>query len=160
MARFMGLPLDLKSVKVTPLIDANSKDWRKAILEANEGVATAIANAEKEGKVLTYVANITISAPGVCEAVIGLEAHPEKSIIGQLTAADACCIIHTERLNHPMVVQGPAAAVEVTAKAVFSDLLRLSRELGARDGGLQVIPESPFVDKVGILYIFFVSKPY
>ena len=45
----------------------------------------------------------------------------------------------------PVIVQGPAAAAEATAKTVFADILRLGRELGAKDGGPMTLPVTPFL---------------
>ncbi len=149
MARFIGFTLDLKAVQVEPLISSSEgTTWKEAALEADERIALAGAKAAKESKVLSFVASIVITEHGTCEAKVGLEALPSNSLLGQLTATDACAIIHTNRMaSQPIIVQGPAAALNVTAKAVFADILRLSRELGARDGGVQVIPESPFLKR-------------
>ena len=61
---------------------------------------------------------------------VKLVAVPERSVLGTLTESDSLFEIFTEAYgNQPLVIRGAGAGPEVTARGVFSDLLRLASSL-------------------------------
>lgn len=52
------------------------------------------------------------------------------SVLGTLSGSDSLFEIYTEAYgSHPLVIRGAGAGSEVTARGVFSDLLRLAASL-------------------------------
>ena len=54
----------------------------------------------------------------------------KSTLLGQLKGADSLIEIYTESYGElPLVIQGAGAGKEVTARGVFSDILKLSNQL-------------------------------
>jgi aspartokinase/homoserine dehydrogenase 1 len=80
------------------------------------------------GNVLRYVARLDASG-----ARVGLVELPFAHAFAHLQLTDNIVQFTTRRYcDNPLIVQGPGAGPEVTAAAVFADLLRIGAALGAR----------------------------
>ena len=128
LARESGHPLELKDIRVKPLIPARfarsgavsqfMKDLRRLDpLYARERDAAAA-----DGKVLRYVASFWRGRAEVSLKRVGPEnpchALSGSDIIIALTTANC--------RNQPIVIKGPGAGADVTATGVLADIIRIS----------------------------------
>jgi aspartokinase/homoserine dehydrogenase 1 len=117
LGREMGLPLELKQIKVENLSLYDDKQMK-----------SKFERAAKSRKVLRYVGLIDKNG----SASVGLRAYPLDHPFARIKGNDNIVAFKTARYNdQPLIVQGPGAGPEVTAAGVFADLLRLSSFLGA-----------------------------
>lgn len=66
------------------------------------------------------------------KGVVELRRYKKKHSFGKLSGSDNIIAFTTERYNkQPLIVRGPGAGAEVTTGGFFSDLLRLTSNLGA-----------------------------
>ncbi|MCD6290241.1 MAG: homoserine dehydrogenase [Anaerolineae bacterium] len=127
LARMLGWELDLSDVAVEslyPVSLANTpvSEFLTNLSSLDREIASRAAAAEKEGKVLRYVAEI---AEGRCE--VGLRAVPAESPLGRLRGSDNLAEFHTRWYNpHPLVLQGRGAGVNATAAGVLADIVELA----------------------------------
>jgi len=76
--------------------------------------------------VLRYVGDLAISDAGEATLSVALVEVPKASPLGGIQGSDSLFEIYTEGYgDHPMVIQGAGAGAEVTARGVYSDVLRL-----------------------------------
>jgi aspartokinase/homoserine dehydrogenase 1 len=134
LGREMGLPLELKDVRVESLVPA---DLAAGSIEAfmgqlprhDEAIAARLAAARARGKVLRYTGRLTAAG----EAAVGLQEFGADHVFANIALTDNVVRFATRRYrDNPLVIQGPGAGPEVTAGGVFADLLRLAAYLGAR----------------------------
>ena len=134
LGREMGLPLELRGVKlenlVPPELTGSSIEEFMARLPAYDGaMARRLAAAQARGKVLRYTG--TLSSTG--EASVGLVELDVRHPFANIALTDNVVRFASRRYrDNPLIVQGPGAGPEVTAGGVFADLLRLAAYLGAR----------------------------
>ena len=114
--------LELEGLVDSSLSGASHEDLQKTLEERyDEDLAGKVARADREGRALRYVATVEAG-----RARVGLEAVPRESPLGRLTGTDNMIVIETDRYaDRPLVIAGPGAGIDVTAMAVFGDLLRL-----------------------------------
>jgi len=82
----------------------------------------------KPGHVLRHIGELSINRQS-CEVLLkaGLSEIPEYSALGQLTGSDSLFEIYTEGYGlNPIIILGAGAGPAVTARGVFSDILRLA----------------------------------
>jgi homoserine dehydrogenase len=78
------------------------------------------------GQLLRYVGDLRIDADGQARLQVALVQVPRQSPLGGVAGSDSLFEIYTEGYgDRPMVIQGAGAGAEVTARGVYSDLLRL-----------------------------------
>ena len=134
LGREMGLPLELKGVKVESLVPADlaagSIDEFMAQLPRHDALlADRLAAARARGKVLRYTGRLNAAG----EAAVGLQEFDARHVFANIALTDNVVRFATRRYcNNPLIIQGPGAGPEVTAGGVFADLLRLAAYLGAR----------------------------
>ncbi|HEY8052771.1 MAG: bifunctional aspartate kinase/homoserine dehydrogenase I [Steroidobacterales bacterium] len=134
LGREMGLPLELKDVKVESLVPADlasgTIDEFMAQLPRHDALlADRLAAARARGKVLRYTGRLNAAG----EAAVGLQEFDARHVFANIALTDNVVRFATRRYcNNPLIVQGPGAGPEVTAGGVFADLLRLAAYLGAR----------------------------
>jgi aspartokinase/homoserine dehydrogenase 1 len=134
LGREMGLPLELKGVKVESLVPADlaagSIDEFMAQLPRHDVLlADRLAAARARGKVLRYTGRLNAAG----EAAVGLQEFDARHVFANIALTDNVVRFATRRYcNNPLIIQGPGAGPEVTAGGVFADLLRLAAYLGAR----------------------------
>lgn len=128
LARESGHPLELKDIRVTPLIPRNLrrggsverflKKLRSvdALYEAERDAAGA------EGKVLRYIASFARGKANVSLQRVG----PENPCYA-LSGSDIIIALTTANCrDQPIVIKGPGAGADVTATGVFADIIRIS----------------------------------
>lgn len=134
LAREAGRALSLDDVTVEslvpgPLADVAADAFLVSYADADAAMAERFAAAQREGKVLRYVASLDREG----RARVGLQALPQSHAFAHLQLTDNIVLFGTRRYcDNPLVVQGPGAGPEVTAAGVFADLLRVATALGAR----------------------------
>jgi bifunctional aspartokinase / homoserine dehydrogenase 1 len=101
--------------------------------------AQAAAAAHSRGAALRYIARVDVHS---CSATAGLVEVPFSDPMAQLTGAAYCVrYVSSESSSSsgcqraPVVLQGPVGGAATIASALFSDVIRVARDLGARDRG-------------------------
>jgi len=134
LGREMGLTLELQDVQVESLVPAelasgSIEEFMVQLPRYDAAFAARLEAARSRGKVLRYTG--TLSAAG--EATVGLMELDARHAFANIALTDNVVRFATRRYcDNPLIVQGPGAGPEVTAGAVFADLLRLAAYLGAR----------------------------
>jgi len=134
LGREMGLPLELKDVRVESLVppelvSGSIEDFMAQLPRHDATIAARLAAAHSRGHVLRYTGKLTAAG----EATVGLEELDARHAFANIALTDNIVRFATRRYcDNPLIVQGPGAGPEVTAGGVFADLLRLAAYLGAR----------------------------
>lgn len=80
----------------------------------------------KQGEVLRFVGDLQVDEWGKAKLTVELIRTPKSSPLGGIKGSDSLFEIYTDGYgDHPMVIQGAGAGAEVTARGVYSDILRL-----------------------------------
>jgi aspartokinase/homoserine dehydrogenase 2 len=128
LARESGLDIEPDSISVESLVP---QTLRKLSLDdfldngqlLDEQLSSRLAKAQKEDKVLRYVARLDKS--GV--ASVGVEALAKEHALANLLPTDNIFAIESKWYrDNPLVIRGPGAGREVTAGAIQSDINRLA----------------------------------
>jgi aspartokinase/homoserine dehydrogenase 1 len=134
LARELGLRLELDDVAVASLVPAalqkgSIDDFMARLPQFDAEMGERLASARARKAVLRYVGRV--GADG--NASVGLVELDAKHAFANIAMTDNVVRFATARYNqNPLIVQGPGAGPDVTAAAVFADLLRLAAYLGAR----------------------------
>jgi bifunctional aspartokinase / homoserine dehydrogenase 1 len=134
LGREMGLPLELKDVRVESLVPAELaggtiEEFMTQLPQHDAAMAARLAAARERGKVLRYTGKLTAAG----EATVGLQELDLHHAFANIALTDNVVRFATRRYrDNPLIVQGPGAGPEVTAGGVFADMLRLAAYLGAR----------------------------
>ena len=134
LGREMGLPLELRDVKIESLVPAglgggSIEEFMAQLPRHDATMARRLADAQARGKVLRYTGKLNSSG----EATVGLQELEAHHPFANIALTDNVVRFATRRYrDNPLIVQGPGAGPEVTAGGVFADLLRLAAYLGAR----------------------------
>jgi len=134
LGREMGLPLELKDVKIESLVPAelaadNIEEFMAHLPRHDVAMARRLSAARARGNVLRYTGKLTAAG----DATVGLQELEAKHPFANIALTDNVVRFATRRYrDNPLIVQGPGAGPEVTAGGVFADLLRLAAYLGAR----------------------------
>jgi aspartokinase/homoserine dehydrogenase 1 len=133
LSREAGLPLSLDDVAVRSLIPddlaACSRDVFMENLEGMDGpMAVLLAEARMAGGVLRHVARLDGR-----KASVGVQVIDRDHAFAHARLTDNVVRFATRRYcDNALVVQGPGAGPEVTAAAVFTDLLRVAGAMGVK----------------------------
>ncbi len=127
LARDSGFELEPSDVQVENILPQNCVDAKTVeeffaeLNKSNDHFEKRRAAAEKEGKVLRFIATLEDGKATVTlKAVDGN--HPFYSMQG----SDNIISFTTERYkDRPLVVKGPGAGAEVTAAGVFADVIKV-----------------------------------
>ncbi len=126
LAREMGLSVERDDVEVTPLLSEEWKELSEAAFweelpRRDGGWKAQVREARREGEGWQYVGRVD-PEQGI---QVGLERLPLTHPLSQLQGVENIVMITTDRYaEHPLIVRGPGAGVEVTAAGLFADLLR------------------------------------
>lgn len=132
LARELDMHVEMNDVSVENLVPQALRHLEKeAFLSSDPRLINAAFAARKQqlakGEVLRYAATLDLRENLLD---VKLVAVPERSVLGTLTGSDSLFEIFTEAYgNQPLVIRGAGAGPEVTARGVFSDLLRLASSL-------------------------------
>ena len=126
LARTLGRRLELTDIALeslfTPAVDdpdpARFVDKLKTL---DDEFAGRVARAQRDGKVLRYVAKIGR------RITVGVEAVDQASPIGRLQGTANTIVIQSKRYHdNPLVVTGPGAGAAVTAAGVLNDIVAIT----------------------------------
>jgi aspartokinase/homoserine dehydrogenase 1 len=136
LAREMGASVELSELNVQdlvpePLRDLETGEFLERLDQHDAHFEALRTNAQDQCpcqcKCLRYVASIEGGAIS-----LGLRRYAPDHPFSRLVGTDNILAFTTKRYHRqPLIVQGPGAGPEVTAGAVFADLLRLASYLGA-----------------------------
>lgn len=135
LARTLGRRLELSDIALeslfTPAVDDPDPATFVENLRALDDVfAEKVARAQRDGKVLRYVAKIARRSIRV-----GVEAVEQASPLGRLHGTDNTVVIHSKRYaTNPLVVTGPGAGAAVTAAGVLNDIVAITMHERRRKG--------------------------
>ena len=133
LARENDMPLEMTGFPVENLVPqalrgVSVDEFLKRLSDIDASIAARYAAARRAGQRLRYVARLL--ADGT--ASVGLEAVADDHPFSNIHLTDNVVQFQTARYDaNPLVIQGPGAGPEVTAGAVFGDLLRLAKYLSA-----------------------------
>lgn len=125
LARTAGHAIDIAQVEVESLVPAHLRDldtvaFLKRIEELDTALETRRAQAEREQKVLRFLARVDERG----NAHVGLVAVAPSHPAARLAGTDNLFAFTTQRYRaQPLVIQGPGAGPEVTAQALLGDIL-------------------------------------
>ena len=115
------IPKTLQNISVDEFL--NKKSSLNAVFEK-------LKNEQKEDHVLRYIGDLhgdLFQEKG--ELTVSLVSVPKQSPLGNLKGSDAIFEIYTESYGEqPIVIQGAGAGAKVTARGVFGDVLRLTKQ--------------------------------
>ncbi|ELR63954.1 Aspartokinase [Photobacterium marinum] len=128
LARESGLDLEPEQIRVESLVpdelEALSLDaFFEQTGELDAMLGERLAKAQKEGKVLRYIARLDRKG----KAAVGVEALPKEHALANLLPCDNIFAIESGWYrDNPLVIRGPGAGRDVTAGALLSDINRLA----------------------------------
>lgn len=126
VARSLGWDMDMDDVQIEPLFPASMEklpipEFLKALPSLDADFTAKAVAADKEGKVLRYVATVQAK-----QCIVGIKALSKDSPIGRLVGSDNMIEFYTSMYgDKPMVVQGAGAGGDVTAAGVLADMVAL-----------------------------------
>jgi bifunctional aspartokinase / homoserine dehydrogenase 2 len=128
LARESGLDIEPDSITVESLVPGSLRglsldDFLDNGEILDEQLSSRLTKAQKEEKVLRYVARLEKSGL----ATVGIEALPKEDALANLLPTDNIFAIESKWYkDNPLVIRGPGAGREVTAGAIQSDINRLA----------------------------------
>lgn len=131
LAREIGIQAEIEDVEVQNLIPSKLKsiekwnDFEKHFNKLDQYYAEQLETLPKD-KVFRYVGQLE-TGKGLS---VSLVEAGRSSPLGNISGSDSIFEIYTEAYgDQPIVIQGAGAGAEVTARGVYSDLLRIGSKL-------------------------------
>jgi len=128
LAREVGLSVEFEEVEIQGLVPdrlyntGDFDDFMKNRTALDRHYSEVMSDLN-EGEVLRYVGDLDVSN-GLLK--VALERVKITSPLGGLKEADSLFEIYTTSYgDHPMVIQGAGAGAEVTARGVYSDVIKI-----------------------------------
>lgn len=136
VARECGSTAELADVDTESLVPAalrvpgmSVQTFLEQLPNFDAEVDARVREADAAGEVLRYVGSFDAES-GVCQA--HLRRFPKEHPFANLNGTENIIAFTTTRYsNPPLIIRGPGAGPAVTAAGVFSDIITLSRYLGA-----------------------------
>ncbi len=132
LAREIGLSCEFEDIEIESLIPMSLQsiddyqDFAGAYTKLDEHYA-AIKQKLKSKEVLRYVGELDIIAKTL---KVELVCVAKNSPLGSINNADSIFEIYTTSYGaQPMIIQGAGAGAEVTARGVYSDILKIGTQL-------------------------------
>jgi aspartokinase/homoserine dehydrogenase 2 len=133
LSRELGLTLDINDIALTPLLPAGLEQgswddfWQQRDV-LDQALAATYASAKAEGKVLRYVATLTVTEQGPVANVQLLSVTADHPLAA-IQACDNVFVIESGWYQaNPLVLKGPGAGRLVTAGGIHADLAILARQ--------------------------------
>lgn len=132
LARELDMQVEMDDIEVESLVPEQlasivSKEDFLANSAAVNAHFQAVRDTLKQDEVLRYTGELNVDNPRL---EVKLQRVAAGSVLGTLSGSDSLFEIYTEAYgSHPLVIRGAGAGSEVTARGVFSDLLRLAASL-------------------------------
>jgi len=136
LARECGSSVELEDVATESLVPPALREislspqiFMQQLSKFDSEIDERVREADAAGEVLRYVGSYDAES-GVCQA--GLRRYPKSHPFANLSGTENIISFTTLRYsNPPLIIRGPGAGPAVTAAGVFSDIVMLSRYLGA-----------------------------
>nr|WP_314495040.1 bifunctional aspartate kinase/homoserine dehydrogenase I [uncultured Chryseobacterium sp.] len=125
LAREAGYVLEFSEIENTGFLpgecmSGSVEDFYKTLSQYEDHFKNLFTEAEKDGKILKYVAEFENG-----KARVGLQHIAPDSDLYHLYGKDNIFILKTARYSEqPLVIKGAGAGAEVTASGVFADVIR------------------------------------
>ncbi|WP_337842184.1 bifunctional aspartate kinase/homoserine dehydrogenase II [Rheinheimera sp.] len=133
LARELDLPLELEQIALEPLLPAVLADgsveqfWQQAEV-LDHAFAPVLAEAQQQGKVLRYIAELKIEQ-GKAKAQVRLVSVAPDHPLAAIIPCDNVFVIESDWYQqNPLVLKGPGAGRQVTAGGVHADLALLAKQ--------------------------------
>ena len=127
LAREIGMSLELNDIKVENLVPESCKGvptiekFFEELEKADTDFEIRRKSAEKEGKVLRYIAILENG-----DARVTLQTVDSNHPFYNLSGSDNIISFTTDRYHdRPLVIKGPGAGAEVTAAGLLADIVRI-----------------------------------
>jgi len=141
LAREINYEAEMEKVEVQSLIPSELRGItaysgfkkRSSLLD---DYYSALRGQLKEDEVLRYIADLDVKRNSLS---VGLKVIKKSSSLGQIKNTDTYFEIYTESYKkQPIIIQGAGAGPEITAQAVYADLLKIgnSFKVGGNKNGL------------------------
>lgn len=128
LARKSGLSLELEDIKIEPLLApacfkaASVEEFFEVLADQDPLMEARILEADKQGKVLRYVATLEKGSASISLLPVGSD-----HLFYSLSGSDNIIAVSSARYREkPLLIRGPGAGAEVTAAGVFADLIEVS----------------------------------
>lgn len=134
LARELDLPLELEQITLQPLLPAGLEQgsWQDFWAQRDKLdalVAAKYQQAKAEGKVLRYVASLTLG-DGNIQANVALQSVSADHALAAIAPCDNVFVICSNWYSdNPLVLKGPGAGRVVTAGGLHADLAVLIKQL-------------------------------
>jgi len=143
LARELGLQLEMGDVRCETLMPPALKEWQPDSSAGAPPLVEQLYEALKphDGEMFRRVLKMRnddlrpvqlamVDVETGSASVEAFAARPENSRLARCLANEVIVEIESTRYSqHPMVLQGPGAGLQITAAGVFADLLHLSRSV-------------------------------
>ena len=132
LARELNLNFELSDVKVQSLvpkrfIGKTTLHQFKSRIKELDGTFLELKNKLKPNQVLRYIGELNVNSKSL---EVKLVSEKSNSALGNLSGSDALFEIYSKSYGKkPIVIQGAGAGKEVTARGLFSDVIKLSNRL-------------------------------
>jgi aspartokinase/homoserine dehydrogenase 1 len=130
LVREAGFALERRDIALSPVVprtmlrSGSVRDFLKRLPSLDDSFEEMRRNAERNGKVLRYLASW-----GDGPTRVGLREVPPDHPAASLTGSGVTVTLRTAaRRDHPVVISGPGAGAEVTASAVLADIIRIGHQ--------------------------------
>ena len=127
LARMLGHEMNIVDIDVQSLVPKElnggkfTEDFYANYKNQDEEISKMYEDAKAEGRVLRYVCTLQNG-----KASAKIVAVVKDSPLGNVSETDNIISFSTEYYNKtPITIQGPGAGIEVTAMAVFSDVMKI-----------------------------------
>ncbi|MDX5407384.1 MAG: bifunctional aspartate kinase/homoserine dehydrogenase II [Chromatiaceae bacterium] len=130
LARELGLTLELEDIQLQPLLPAELEQgsWQQFWAQCDvldDAMAQLFAQATAQGKLLRYVACLTLQDEGAL-ASVALQAVSPVHPLAAIAPCDNVFVIESDWYSsNPLVLKGPGAGKQVTAGGLHADLAQL-----------------------------------
>ncbi|OUR92630.1 aspartate kinase [Flavobacteriales bacterium 34_180_T64] len=132
LARELNLKLELSDVNIESLVPNNLNgkttlhQFKSRIRELDQSFLK-LKTSQKANYVLRYIGELNVVSQTL---EVKLVSEKTNSTLGNLSGSDALFEIYTKSYGeNPIVIQGAGAGKEVTARGLFSDVIKLSNHL-------------------------------
>ena len=132
LGRELGLQKNLSDVKIQSLVPhelngkTTLKQFNNRVKELNP-IFDKSKSEQSDNKVLRYIGELDVENHIFSVKLIS---ESRETPLGQLKGTDTLFEIYTEAYkNRPLVIQGAGAGKEVTARGLFSDIMKIAKTL-------------------------------
>ncbi len=137
LARELGVALELDDIALQPLLPAGLEQgsWQDFWAQRDRldaELAAVFATAKAQGKVLRYVASLSLEQGSVRASVTLQQVSPQHALAA-IAPCDNVFVIRSGWYNaNPLVLKGPGAGRVVTAGGLHADLAVLIQQLSGK----------------------------